>query len=125
MQEGMHSWHVHEKSMTDPKNGTVCALQGPHYDPLEMGPRFVGESLYSRNCSPSNPNKLHGCEVGDLSGKFGMIISFGTDIFETYTDTNLPLTGPAGIINKSLLIHGTENNADEHICAPIVKIHGD
>ena len=61
--------------------------------------------------------KASRCEVGDLEHKHAPLAVAGRriDISETrrfFTDSNLPLAGPASILGHSLLLH--DDNAPEH-----------
>lgn len=55
-------------------------------------------------------------EVGDLSGKFGMLTG-KNDYQDTFTDAHLPLTGPYSIVGRSVVIHYT--NGSRMRCADI------
>uniref|UniRef100_A0A8C8DFX4 Superoxide dismutase copper/zinc binding domain-containing protein n=1 Tax=Oryzias sinensis TaxID=183150 RepID=A0A8C8DFX4_9TELE len=49
-------------------------------------------------------------EVGDISGKFGMLTL--KDIYEgVHEDPSMPLTGPYSIVGRSLVIHHTNSTS--------------
>jgi hypothetical protein len=48
------------------------------------------------------------CEVGDLSGKHGNFGGSATQV-QTYTDSNLPLTGQYSVVGRSVVLHAAAN----------------
>lgn len=84
-------------------------LIGGHFDPLGAVASLGGN--YGTYCSPNNQTA---CEVGDLSGKVGPLMSG----VRNYTETSgeLVLFGENGIIGRSIKIHGMED-----VCATIVS----
>ncbi|KAF6723842.1 Cell surface superoxide dismutase [Cu-Zn] 6 [Oryzias melastigma] len=56
-------------------------------------------------------------EVGDISGKFGMLTG-RTSFDAVYEDPSMPLTGPYSIVGRSLVIHHT--NSTRLRCADII-----
>uniref|UniRef100_A0A672YNV7 Superoxide dismutase copper/zinc binding domain-containing protein n=1 Tax=Sphaeramia orbicularis TaxID=375764 RepID=A0A672YNV7_9TELE len=55
-------------------------------------------------------------EVGDISGKFGMLTGLN-QLQAVYMDTNLPLRGPHSIVGRSLVVH--HSNGSRLRCADI------
>ncbi|KAJ0033194.1 hypothetical protein NQD34_000301 [Periophthalmus magnuspinnatus] len=55
-------------------------------------------------------------EVGDLSGKFGMLTGLN-ELQDVFSDANLPLTGPYSIVGRSVVVHYT--NGSRMRCANI------
>uniref|UniRef100_A0A3P9MGJ2 Superoxide dismutase copper/zinc binding domain-containing protein n=1 Tax=Oryzias latipes TaxID=8090 RepID=A0A3P9MGJ2_ORYLA len=61
-------------------------------------------------------------EVGDISGKFGMLTL--KDIYEgVHEDPSMPLTGPYSIVGRSLVIHHTNSTSDTGNHHPIRDGH--
>ena len=50
------------------------------------------------------------CEVGDLSGKHGSFGGNATQV-QTYTDSNLPLTGQYSVVGRSVVLHAAAGGA--------------
>jgi len=109
-----HKWHVHNDIPgKDFFNWTGrCNSAGNHYNPYHLTRE---PSLYSLCEKERNPAR---CEVGDLEHKHEPLLAVvgrRRDIADTkrfYTDSNLPLTGSAGIIGHSIVIH--DDKAPEH-----------
>lgn len=98
----MDGWHVHNFPIDftiDPADRCVGA--GGHFDPSN---RFGAASNYSANCSQWTPLQ---CEAGDLSGKFGCLVtSSAADVISYISnDEELQLEGRYGIIGRSVVIH--------------------
>uniref|UniRef100_A0A8C5CKL6 Superoxide dismutase copper/zinc binding domain-containing protein n=1 Tax=Gadus morhua TaxID=8049 RepID=A0A8C5CKL6_GADMO len=49
-------------------------------------------------------------EIGDISGKFGTLAGRNA-IQAVYEDSNMPLSGPLGILGRSLVIHYTNGSS--------------
>lgn len=56
-------------------------------------------------------------EIGDLSGKFGMLS--GASSAGVYTDNNLPLEGPNSIVGRSIVVHKADSSASRWSCGNI------
>jgi hypothetical protein len=52
--------------------------------------------------------KATACEVGDLSGKFGLLTT--SNAMATYSDGNLPLFGAKSIVGRSIVIHASDGS---------------
>ncbi len=96
----LFQWHVHQYPF--PLNGlpSPCgvAITGGHYDPLGAN----SNQPYSQNCA-QDPNN---CEIGDLSGKFGLLnISQSDPVTAQYIDPTLSLHGVYSIIGRSIVVH--------------------
>ena len=106
-QGGQYPWHVHQypfaAALGDPCGPSHA---GGHYDPLGA----IGNPNYATECSTTS---RHLCEVGDLSGKFGLLNSSGTLFAE---DDTLSLYGVQSIMGRSLVIH---YNDTRYTCANI------
>ncbi|KAH9459721.1 hypothetical protein MJO28_004610 [Puccinia striiformis f. sp. tritici] len=94
LKEGFSNpYHIHSFSLAADGN---CTSTGPHFNPMNA---TVG------HCDPANP-KL--CEVGDLAGKHGSLVSQPGGVFRTsYEDASLKLSqSDEGIFYRSIVIHG-------------------
>ena len=97
-------WHVHDFPVdytTDPSGR--CGATGGHYDPSN---RLGMSSNYSADCTISTPL---GCEAGDLSGKFGDLVTSENASYVS-TDDELQLQGRYGIIGRSIVIHNPDGS---------------
>jgi Cu/Zn superoxide dismutase len=99
-------WHVHEFPV-DVNAADKCgaASVGGHYNP--------NGGVYP--CNKLNPSS---CELGDLSGIFGVLQS--SNYQNTFTDTSLPLSGALSIIGKSMVVHDSGGN--RWVCATIMPV---
>lgn len=101
-------YHVHVLPIT-PGHAHPCSdanIHG-HFNPLD----------WNATDSPSpGMGTLDQYEVGDISGKFGMLT--GHNNYQgVFLDTNLPLTGPYSIVRRSVVVHYT--NGSRMRCANI------
>jgi len=122
-----HAWHVHEDIPgKDFFNWTGrCLSAGKHFNPYHL---TRDESVYKYCVSTKNPPR---CEVGDLAHKHANLAVSGRriDITSTrryFTDSNLPLMGPAGIIGRSIVIHddyAPEHRGNRMACTSILRIY--
>ena len=83
-----------------------CDGAGGHYDPSN---RFgIAGANYSSECSNRTPLQ---CEAGDLSGKFGCLVTSSAAGPVSYTsdDVELQLQGRYGIIGRSVVIHDPDD----------------
>jgi len=97
-------WHVHNLPVdftSDPAGRCIGA--GGHYDPSN---RFGSSSNYSVDCTESNPLR---CEAGDLSGKFGCLVTSGNASYVS-ADEELQLQGRYSIIGRSVVIHNPDGS---------------
>lgn len=123
-------YHVHVKSVptsidlqTAKHNATLlkqlCSPDstGGHWNPLNV------------TANPTLNATLDKFEVGDLSGKHGpmkteSVVNGNAPLSDHYQgqfkDPNLPLTGPNGIIGRSIVIH--KNDGSRWVCATIHQI---
>ncbi|KAM7418803.1 hypothetical protein PAMA_016095 [Pampus argenteus] len=72
--------------------------------------------LNASNFPPPGAGTLDQYEIGDISGKFGMLNGL-TQSQNIYMDTNLPLTGPYSIVGRSVVVH--YSNGSRMRCADI------
>jgi len=98
-------YHVHQFPLDDSNPNGPCSVQavGGHFNP-------------NNGVVPCNPAAPNTCEVGDLSGKFGVLPTSVVDL--TFVDPTLSLSGPNSIVGKSLVVHDAGGN--RWICASIV-----
>ena len=112
-----HNWHVHENPVCALFNNRPCSCSaaGEHFNP------FRANNVTSCDIR-RNP---FGCEVGDISGKHETLNIRTKDSLwyrNYYTDTNLPLEGPLGIIGKSIVIHDENKGKVRLACANILEV---
>jgi len=101
------TYHIHEFPIdTSLPADQACsaASVGGHFNPTNA----------SGTC---DPNKSGSCEVGDLSGKYGLLTSTNFDL--QFSDFYLPLTGNQSIIGRSIVLH--DDAGATWICATIVQ----
>ncbi|KAI9783748.1 MAG: hypothetical protein M1816_001184 [Peltula sp. TS41687] len=93
---GPFTYHIHDQPI--PLNGS-CASIKAHLDPYIRGER-----------SPCDSTKPHTCQVGDLSGKHGVIItsSYSAGYVDYYVSTKPGIGAFLG--NRSIVVH-TSNNS--------------
>ena len=107
-----HNWHVH----IQPALSNNCAAAGDHYNPL--GVQTGGN--YSLSCGPKAPEL---CEVGDLSGKGGVLDVTNGMARLLYVDLLLPLLpqdgNPLYIVGRSVVVHGPNGSLARLACANI------
>ncbi|KAA1106925.1 hypothetical protein PGTUg99_010162 [Puccinia graminis f. sp. tritici] len=92
-----YTYFIHEKSVT----GTDCSTAGDHLDPRKVNPTKDPKF----HCDRHRPSR---CEVGDLSGKHGVLKGNGPaeTPLAVYYDAHLALTySQRGILGKSVVIH--------------------
>lgn len=106
----VHNWPVPQKiQQTD----MVCSPEdvSGHLNPFNVDIN-----------SPSYPAAATGTpdqyEIGDISGKFGMLSGMSSYNF-TYHDPNLPLFGMNSIIGRSMVIHKDLSGGPRWICSTI------
>ena len=98
----------------------ACASAGPHYDPTGANASSPG---YGDRCTVDTPT---GCEVGDLTGKLGIVnvsatpAPYSADAF-FFTDFYLNLTGFQPVIDRSVVVHVPNTGAPRLGCAPLVE----
>lgn len=77
------------------------------------------KTVYTPTCAA---NRL-GCEVGDLSGKYGEKIDFPAGLTSAkyfYTD-EIPLSGAYSVVRKSITVHQEEAAAARYACSDIIQ----
>ena len=101
-----HKWHVHTHLPgKDYFNWTGrCLSARGHYNPYGVD---ADDNLYNDCVNDRVPLK---CELGDLASKHGTLAGAGRKravraSWRFFTDGNLPLSGPLGIIGRSIVIH--------------------
>ena len=103
----IHEWPVPQKVL---QGEAVCSNKNVagHFNPLQ-----VSSSLYPTPAM-TTPDKY---EVGDISGKFGLMSSMNSYV-KNMTDPNMQLFGKNTIIGRSLVIH-KDSDGSRWICASI------
>ncbi|XP_062927321.1 uncharacterized protein cusr [Mobula hypostoma] len=93
-------------------NADVCSLAniGGHYNPFNVNGSLSPE--------PGN-GTVDQYEVGDISGKFGQLNGLN-QINKEYMDMNMPLFGPHGISNRSLVIYQEDGSPLQ--CANLLEV---
>ncbi|XP_072318477.1 uncharacterized protein cusr [Eucyclogobius newberryi] len=102
-------YHVHIRPIT-PGRAQPCSnanIHG-HYNPLNWD---------VQNSPDPGVGTLDQYEVGDISGKFGMLTG-RDELQDVFSDANLPLTGPYSIVGRSVVVHYA--NGSRMRCADIV-----
>ena len=108
------SYHVHRFPV--PKEGTAASpcsgksVSG-HFNPF---------NVEFKNSPPPNTGSNDQYEVGDLSGKFGLIVD--KDTYEKQLlDANLNLFGLNSIVGRSIVIHKNDATTSRWVCASITE----
>ena len=108
---GPVGYHVHRWPVDytlDPDIRCGGNYVGGHYDP--WGKRTEHGANYNTMCV-SNKSE---CELGDLSGKFGML---DRGVWSDVDRFGLSLSGSRGILFRSIVMH---YNSSRHTCATII-----
>ena len=107
--EELYQWHVHQYPFTAALPSPCSpANVGGHYDPLGAS---TNNNNYKADCAM---NKTI-CEIGDLSGKFGLL---NTSLLPlNINDSSLSLYGYQSIIGRSVVLH--LQNGTRYVCANI------
>lgn len=113
LQEAASGYHVHVTPIGEGSGITGRSRCSPKYTQGHWNPRGV-----NYNTDPT-PVTLDQYEVGDISGKFGLLTNL-TSITARYTDPNLPLFGVDSSIGRSIVVHFT--NGSRWACANIVYV---
>jgi Cu/Zn superoxide dismutase len=98
-------YHIHEFAVNpnDPNGPCSVTSVGGHYNPTNIADYKL--------CNPNVPST---CEVGDLSGKFGLLQ--GSFEERQFSDPSLDL---AAILQRSVVIH--DARGDRWVCATIFE----
>ena len=104
-------YRVHEFPVNESHADGRCSLGsiGRRWNPRQVDPNA---------CFPPALSK---CEMGDLSGKFGPLLS-NVFVAQRFIDPTLSLLGPSGIIGRSLAIY--DDQGQPSVCATIVCTSG-
>lgn len=121
-----HAWNIYESPAgRDFYNWSRrCSSAGEQFNPFDVGHDMSKNS----KCSSENPLR---CPVGDLTSKSRRLsISAFKGAMEVklfFTDLLLPLSGPASIVGRSLVIHddyGPSVRGNRLACTTITRVHG-
>lgn len=106
----VHLWPVPQKVL---ETDNVCDGNsvGGHFDPFSTLP----DPNYPSSAT-STPDRY---EVGDLSGKFGLLSTMDR-YNKSFTDPNLQLFGRNSIVGRSLVIHKNMDGAPRWVCTTIL-----
>ena len=104
-------YRVHEFPVNESHVDGRCALGS-------VGRRWNPRQIDPNTCFPAAFSK---CEMGDLSGKFGQLLS-NVFVAQRFIDPTLSLLGPSGIIGRSLAIY--DDQGQPSVCATIVCTSG-
>ena len=107
-----YPWHVHEYPVTfGLRRDLPCTQEqvGGHYDPLNR----ASSPTYENDCR----NRKDLCEVGDLAGKFGPLMSSRSEY--TFTDVNLDLRSSFSPLGRSIVIHHAQADGTRFACGNI------
>ncbi|XP_046653346.1 uncharacterized protein LOC124344000 [Daphnia pulicaria] len=90
-------FHIHEYPVPIPRvpGEKICSATANHYNPWGWVPA---------DSPPPGRGTGEMYELGDLSGKFGMLTGL-TTLENDVTDTTLPLFGPYSVQGRGLVIH--------------------
>jgi hypothetical protein len=110
-------YHVHEFAVDSASLNGPCSVQsvGGHYNPLNKPLCNFKEGAL---VDPTAVNNRGDCELGDLSGKFGLLPSSG--FIQSYSDDFLPLSGPYSILGRSVVVHDMQGL--RWVCATIMPV---
>jgi Cu/Zn superoxide dismutase len=111
---GPNKYHIHRYPIL---TADGCGQAAGHYNP-DRYPFHRTKTFTKTYISIANPGlcnssmteaqKVTACEVGDLSGKFGLLTS--SNAMATYSDGNLPLFGAKSIVGRSIVIHASDGS---------------
>lgn len=94
------TWSVYSVKVRSSRQAP-CLSVGELFDPLLA----QQDTRYQSQCNPQSPGM---CAVGDLTGKYNMIqLSPLRTVALFFTDTQLPLSGPYSIVQRSIVIHNS------------------
>lgn len=105
----VHKWPVPQKVELNEPMCDNDHVEG-HFNPFSVN---TGAGYPS--AASTTPEKY---EVGDLSGKFGMLNNMA-DYKKNMTDPNLQLFGKNTIIGRSMVIHKNDASGSRWVCATI------
>ena len=91
-------FHIHESPVPIARRGekeSVCSATAQHYNPWHWS---------SANSPPPGRGSGELYELGDLSGKFGMLTALSI-LENDVVDTTLPLFGAYSINGRAMVIH--------------------
>ncbi|CAL4200410.1 unnamed protein product, partial [Meganyctiphanes norvegica] len=115
-----HNWSVYSVNpinvdIGDEFSQARCETSEYRWNPYLVQHAFPNDhEFYKKECSASFPLR---CEVGDLSGRLGSI-DVG-DIKYVFLDQNMPLSGPHGVMSRSIVIHNENQGSEKFACADI------
>ncbi|CAG0915215.1 unnamed protein product [Notodromas monacha] len=89
------------------ENSYPSLTTGPHWNPLEVS-ATIATSRPKATPSFSGFATIDMYEVGDLSGKFGVLDGLPAQQ-ATYKDANTPLYGNTSITGRAIVVHKVEN----------------
>ncbi|XP_046552653.1 LOW QUALITY PROTEIN: uncharacterized protein LOC124262225 [Haliotis rubra] len=115
-----HRWSVHENKVGDDAMKTPgrCASVGPIVNPFRAN--MSGD--YSSQCKMSNPLR---CPVGamtKLTGALKIRLQNGAPSKFFFTSRNVPLSGAASVVAKSMLILSKDNGDAPLACADMIHL---
>lgn len=122
--EDRYMWHVHRFPMIyDGREASDWCLAdhvGGHYNPFNVDTQ---SSDYSSRCNAMEPEA---CEVGDLSGKHGLlqVMAQGNNgprsLRLQANDSHLTLFGTHSIVGRSMVLHKATPPSTAWVCATIL-----
>ena len=106
----VHEWPVPQKIQ---KSDMVCGSEdvSGHLNPFNI-------NIHSTSYPAAGNGTPDQYEIGDISGKFGMLSGMSSYNF-TYNDPNLPLFGMNSIVGRSMVIHKDLPGGPRWICSTI------
>ncbi|KAK3095151.1 hypothetical protein FSP39_010830 [Pinctada imbricata] len=104
----VHEWPVPQRLTKDQAVCSDSSVSG-HFNPF-----------MASNFPPAATGTDDQYEVGDLSGKYGLLTGRNS-LNANYTDWNLPLFGANSIIGRSIVIHKTAQSA-RWVCANVEDV---
>ncbi|XP_046342828.2 uncharacterized protein LOC124123706 [Haliotis rufescens] len=115
-----HRWSLHENKVGDDamKTSGRCASVGPISNPFRVN--MSGE--YDSQCKMSNPLRCPVGAMAKLTDTLKIRLPSGAPSRFFFTSRNVPLSGPPGVVGKSMLIRSKDNGETPLACADVIHL---